>query len=1339
MSRNSIFLFHYKPGNEDLKFVKKLSYKDGLDYSHYRSRSGLYQKLNPYHRKKLYVKSKLDPNVDYIPNYYISDMINGKYNIMSTENLNKDSLTFLSDLKYEKRLSKEKNFKKTDIINSINEENLDTNFKRFIKNKERLNLKRFTEKDYNKKIKDPALFKKMSEYKNFKVQTILYESPYTEIGPYFENKMFDEEGDLFMNHVNQINFTNNTFVQIKISANVFIYEKQKNDTRIEIISDKELNLKIEMIHQNYTLRKDIEREIHKLGIKHIQSNYKASTRNFYYRFTRITDLEEFAIHFFEVMEKFYDEDIYEFRGKLYNKSDKFCTYQGINSLEMTFKKVQGGGNGYLLNTEINELQNLFLNSYTNDLNCFFKSYELFIKNNNIDKNISIIEMRKKLLTKKSNIRLNNLINPKDISKMIKDQPFRIYVVDNKGFIKRKNEINKKLFKSNKICNLLYHENHFLLINEDVRKINNLFKKYNGNFNNLFEIVRYKENKKEVKNLFLNSSDIKNYEKKQKQFYGQIYYFDFETYIDENNFHKCYNSAIIPLKSIFYYDKKINDCRPKSTKQIDKQIKILEKNNCFFGENSLDLFVDKLIELNDEMKNKHETFLINKKMDFIDQIGDKPNKKEILKKKMDYLRFKTDKYYTIRLIGFNNAKFDNSILLDHEKIIVKNILRSNGILYLKIFDYIEILDQIRHTPGSLKRNCIEYEVDKNYSKTEFPHRLANELQKNMYNYECDINKINVNHFHNPDDYKSFKINNKNLTKFNFKNFSINYQILDCVSLCFLHQNYRKAMLKITNLDSNSFITSSSLSAFYCYQNILHKEDNKSVKIIKNIKIDQFIRKAVYGGFTSPVKKNYESETYEKWNELENEIKKLDTKKDKEKINKINNLLKEKYISCMDYEDDFDGVAMYPSAMYLYEYPCGKPQLINNEKEFEIIKNKLNKSEKLDKIYFIECDMKYTKPEKEKNDLIIPIIGEKMEHIEFENKDGKNIKVKNKANLYNLFDKNKIVYSSINIENAVRFSKKGWKVTKIYNIIAFPNKRFIFRDLIKKLFDSRLEAKKLNQSSKSAILKLIMNSIYGKFIESYHNELDMITSDNKKIDSLIINGKLSTFKILDENNALIKFKKELTNSMVKNPSYLGVCILDYSKRILFQPIEKLNGFYDYQFTSGYYDTDSMQIHKKAFDILKNKKSDHDQNIIGYNLGQFHDDLDGLKNPKIIKSIRIAPKTYILKYIGFDDIGKIRSKLHIRCKGLIRKRAFNLRIKDYEKMLNDGYIEIEDVVNTFRRNFGKNSNHKFGIFEEKNNKLINKKKWLGRKVIDNFNTRCWLQKEKKEFMKLLYENRK
>ena len=125
--------------------------------------------------------------------------------------------------------------------------------------------------------------------------------------------------------------------------------------------------------------------------------------------------------------------------------------------------------------------------------------------------------------------------------------------------------------------------------------------------------------------------------------------------------------------------------------------------------------------------------------------------------------------------------------------------------------------------------------------------------------------------------------------------------------------------------------------------------------------------------------------------------------------------------------------------------------------------------------------------------------------------------------------------------------------------------------------------------------------------------------------------------------------------------------------------------------YQDTDSMHIENDLIPLLADKfKERFGRELIGKNLGQFHNDFDELtNNPVSIESYFLGKKAYIDKLT--NDNGEIA--YHIRMKGvtgacieLEAKRQFNGDVMALYKYLADNnkmQFNLIDVAPKFKSN--------------------------------------------------------
>ena len=210
--------------------------------------------------------------------------------------------------------------------------------------------------------------------------------------------------------------------------------------------------------------------------------------------------------------------------------------------------------------------------------------------------------------------------------------------------------------------------------------------------------------------------------------------------------------------------------------------------------------------------------------------------------------------------------------------------------------------------------------------------------------------------------------------------------------------------------------------------------------------------------------------------------------------------------------------------------------------------------------------------------------------------------------------------------------------------------------------------------STVLKLMMNSLYGKMIQKLSEENLVIYNDMDKFDKDFSDGKLGDildlvgeYKPGEFNDGYILFAsnridpetatpKELDRLINRCP-HLGAFILSRSKQIMNYAFDAIDGFTDPEQTPYYSDTDSMQIMHSSF--LKMKYLDPDKH--GYEsdgslklrmnpwgfpwvnrdpnaknfLTQFHDDTDDAAiDPKIIYANFVALKVKSLGYACYED---------------------------------------------------------------------------------------------------------
>ena len=269
--------------------------------------------------------------------------------------------------------------------------------------------------------------------------------------------------------------------------------------------------------------------------------------------------------------------------------------------------------------------------------------------------------------------------------------------------------------------------------------------------------------------------------------------------------------------------------------------------------------------------------------------------------------------------------------------------------------------------------------------------------------------------------------------------------------------------------------------------------------------------------------------------------------------------------------------------------------------------------------------------------------------------------------------------------------GIKVTKIHSVISFNHKAWL-KDYID--FNTSMRAKATNDFEKD-FWKLMNNSFYGKTMENISNRCIVELINNSK-DLKRLASKDNFKDIIDFNN---DFKAVLINykSMYFNkPIYLGMCILDYSKLVMYKFYYDIIEKYFPDNEVLYSDTDSMVLNIFREDLYSDLKeikdyldtSNYSKDHFLYStvnkkvIGKFKDELGG---NVMTKFIGIRSKMYGYEYIEGSDIKftclakgvnkttkkEFNSETYETClfkKKVIHKPMFNIVHKKHKIYLNE-----------------------------------------------------------------------
>ena len=317
--------------------------------------------------------------------------------------------------------------------------------------------------------------------------------------------------------------------------------------------------------------------------------------------------------------------------------------------------------------------------------------------------------------------------------------------------------------------------------------------------------------------------------------------------------------------------------------------------------------------------------------------------------------------------------------------------------------------------------------------------------------------------------------------------------------------------------------------------------------------------------------------------------------------------------------------------------------------------------------------------------------------------------------NLRDKTKYV---LHYKNLIQCLDMGLKIKHIHRGIKFVESEWM-KPYIDK--NTNLRAKAKNNFEKD-FYKLMNNSVFGKTMENIRNRVDVkLVNNENKLRKLVAKPNFRSRKIFSENLVSVHMKK--TSLTMNKPVYLGMCILDLSKTIMYDfHYNYIKSKYGDKAKLLFSDTDSLMYEIQTEDFYKDISGDvkdrfdtsdypenHPSGIpTGINkkvLGKMKDEAAG----KIIKEF-VGLRAKLYSFI-MDDGGEIK-----KCKG-IKKQVVESSIshEDYKTCLLTGKEQLR------KQNILRSYNHE--VYTEEVNKValsaLDDKRYI---LSDGVDTLAW-----------------
>ena len=587
---------------------------------------------------------------------------------------------------------------------------------------------------------------------------------------------------------------------------------------------------------------------------------------------------------------------------------------------------------------------------------------------------------------------------------------------------------------------------------------------------------------------------------------------------------------------------------------------------------------------------------------------------------------------------HNLSYDISFLIDSLTIIYSNPIIKNGrVLQLvaaykvkvykdhkwqDVMNRITFKDSYAIIPKALKEFPKMFQLDSG-RKEVFPYNYYNSTNtKSIYGdikeaLECIPINEQEQFLKNLQELNCVKDN----VSFNMITYAEFYCQQDVRILKEGFETFRTLLLNQFNLDTYNFVSISSIANRYMELNCYWKNGN--LYDLANTPRD-FISRCINGGRCM----------------LSDNVK---------SINETQSIV------------DFDAVSLYPSAIHRLYLLEGLPQVLQPEQlNMNYLLSHLFEEEQIEPTnkhfisgFFIEAQIVYVGI-KRHFPLIVwnhEINGEpKHEH--------------------STNDTCKMYIDHITFQDLIRYQQCIIQPIRGYY---YKDKRdYSCRQVIEDLFNLRLKYKDpKNPNPLQEIIKLILNSIYGKTILKPINESYKFIPSNQVIDYL-----RRRYNYIKEISGIDGAKRCIAKEVKpfnKHFSFVpfGVNVLSMSKRVMNEVICTAEDLGIQVFIQ---DTDSIHIHQSRLHELVNEfKKRYGRELIGKQLGQFHCDFQSFGStdemPIAIRSIFVMKKTYIDQLKNSCDEIAFHIRMKGVCQDVIVAKANELYPNDIQCEYRDG----------------------------------------------------------------------
>ena len=278
--------------------------------------------------------------------------------------------------------------------------------------------------------------------------------------------------------------------------------------------------------------------------------------------------------------------------------------------------------------------------------------------------------------------------------------------------------------------------------------------------------------------------------------------------------------------------------------------------------------------------------------------------------------------------------------------------------------------------------------------------------------------------------------------------------------------------------------------------------------------------------------------------------------------------------------------------------------------------------------------------------------------------------------NLRDKNNYV---LHYKTLIFYLDQGIKLKHIHKGIKFVESAWMkpYIDM-----NTELRANAKNEFEK-IFFKLMNNAVFGKTMENIRNRKDVkLVNNEERARKLIAKPNFRSCKIFSENLISVHMKK--TSLKMDKPVYLGACILDLAKIVMYDfHYNYIKPKYGDKAKQLYMDTDSLMYLIETEDFYKDISGDVKDKFDTSNYPENHPSgIPTGQNKKVLGMVKDEAGGKIIKeFVG------LRAKLYSykmdegeetkKCKGVKKQVVENsIRHEDYKTCLLTGKEELRKM---------------------------------------------------------------